>query len=75
MDVIANAGLDDEEEDEEEGVWCADGLVNLKIVSVTSGNDDESCKEVSSAQWESALVVCGQIWAFQQLFYYLENHS
>ena len=39
MDVIANAGLDDEEE-EEEGVWCADGLVNLKIVSITSGNDD-----------------------------------
>ena len=46
MDVIANAGLDDEEEDEEEGVWCADGLVNLKIVSVTSGNEDSL--EVSS---------------------------
>ena len=46
MDVIANAGLDDEEE-EEEGVWCADGLVNLKIVSVTSGNDDDSSNEDS----------------------------
>ena len=46
MDVIANAGLDDEEEEEEEGVWCADGLVNLKIVSVTSGNEDSL--EVSS---------------------------
>ena len=30
---------------------------------------------VNSAQWESALVVRGQIFlAFQQLFYYLENH-
>ena len=40
--------LDEEEVDEEESVCCADGLDTLKIVSITSGNDDESCKEVSS---------------------------
>ena len=34
--------------DEEERVCCACGLVTLKIVSNASGNDDESCKEVSS---------------------------
>ena len=32
--------------DEEESVCFADGLVTLKIVCITSVNDDESCKEV-----------------------------
>ena len=40
METVANAGLEDNEEEEEAGsVWCADGLLNLKIVHISNGED------------------------------------
>lgn len=40
MDSVANAGLEDNGEEEEAGsVWCADGLLNLKIVHISNGED------------------------------------
>ena len=40
METVANAGLEDNGEEEEAGsVWCEDGLLNLKIVHISNGED------------------------------------
>ena len=39
MEAVANASLEDNGEDEAGSVWCADGLLNLKIVHISNGED------------------------------------
>ena len=42
METVANVGLEDNGEEEAAGsgsVWCADGLLNLKIVHISNGED------------------------------------
>ena len=43
METVANAGLEDNYE--AGSVWCADGLLNLKIVNISNGEDVNNTKD------------------------------
>jgi len=45
MKAVANASLEDNGEDEAGSVWCADGLLNLKIVNISNGEDVNNSKD------------------------------
>ena len=45
MKAVANASLEDNREEEAGSVWCADGLLNLKIVNISNGEDVNNSKE------------------------------